>query len=360
MTTKITVKHMDSAISEAKKGAGYTKTNPLVGCILVKKGKVIAKGHHARYGMEHAESMALKIAGRKAAGATAFVTMEPCVGFYGKKTPPCSERLVEAGVEKVVIGMRDPNPKVSGKGIKFLREHGVKVEESGKEKQCSEINRPYLKCVKKGLPLVVIKAAITLDGNIAAWGGDSKWISSKESRRAVHELRTRHDAVLVGRKTVSADNPELNVRHVKGRDPLRVIVDGGLKISLKTKVAVKGTIIAVSEAVSEKKKAGFIKKGVLFLKVRRKGRGLDLKDLLSKLPALGVSSVLVEGGSGIITSLLKEKLADKIILFVAPKLCGSGVSLTGNLGIRKMNNAIQLKDVKYYLTGVDVVVEGNL
>ncbi len=352
-------KYIALAIKEALLGEGRTRTNPLVGCVLVKGGRVISRGFHAAFGKDHAEAMALKKAGKRARGATAYVTLEPCVWFSGKKTRPCAERLAEAGIKKVVIGMRDPNPKVSGKGIEFLRKRGVKVAESGQESACREINAPYIKCVSAGRPLVTIKAAVTLDGNIAASGGDSKWISCLESRRRVHGLRALNDAVMVGVNTVLADDPELSVRLVKGRNPVRIVVDPLLKTPLSAKIAGEGTIIAVSRKAGESRKRAFRNKGVILLTVKMKGGLLDLKDLMLKLPAYGISSVLAEGGSRILTGLMKEKLADKAVIFIAPKFCGRGLGLTGDIGIRKMKDSIKLKDVKYSISGDDILVEGR-
>ncbi len=357
---KTNTRYIELAVKEALRGEGYTKTNPLVGCVLVKGGKVISRGFHAAFGMEHAEAMALKKAGKKARGATAYVTLEPCVWFPGKKTGSCAKRLVEAGIKKAVIGMRDPNPKVSGKGIAFLKKNGLKVEESGRETECVKINEPYMKCVSQGRPLITVKAAVTLDGNIATSSGDSKWISCRESRRLVHRLRARCDAVMVGVNTVLADNPELSVRLVKGRNPIRIVVDPKLRTPLSAKLAGEGTIIAVSDKAGERKKNAFRNKGVVLITVRLKGGLLDLRELMSKLPAFGISSVLVEGGSGIITSLLKEKLADKAVIFIAPKFCGRGLSLTGELGIRRMEDALKLKEVKYSVSGEDIVVFGDI
>jgi diaminohydroxyphosphoribosylaminopyrimidine deaminase/5-amino-6-(5-phosphoribosylamino)uracil reductase len=315
------VEFMSEALALARKGLGRVSPNPMVGCVLVRKGSVVGRGWHARFGGPHAEAAALADAGRKAKGATAYVTLEPC--RHWGKTPPCTDALIRAGVRRVVAAMADPDERVAGKGFAALRAAGIRVERGLLEDEARELNRSYIVHRTLGRPYVVLKAAASLDGKIVSADGESKWITSPRARKEGRLLRSRADGVLVGINTVLADDPELTSRGA-GRDPVRIVLDTALRIPPKAKVLKPGgpmTVIATS--VRSPGKLARLKAGHLSLvQVRRNGRGVDLKDLLSKLHRMGISSLLVEGGSQVHSSFLDEGLVDEVRLFIAPKLLG--------------------------------------
>jgi len=294
---------MRLALAEAEKGRGRTHPNPAVGALVVRGGRVISRGHHEKAGLPHAEVNALREAGRDARGADVFVTLEPC--NHQGRTPPCTEALIAARVRRVFFGSTDPNPLVDGHGARRLRRAGVEVHGGILRTQCDASNEPWFKFITTGLPWVVLKAAITLDGKLATRTGDSKWISSEPARRLVHRWRNELDAVLVGAGTVRADNPRLTVRGIRGgRNPLRVVL---------------GTIPA----------------GALL--TRQPGESVaesgPLRPVLRRLARRGITSVLVEGGATVHGAFLRAKLWDELRLFVAPKIFGEdAISWAGFMG----------------------------
>jgi diaminohydroxyphosphoribosylaminopyrimidine deaminase/5-amino-6-(5-phosphoribosylamino)uracil reductase len=341
------------AIEVAKKGRGEVSPNPLVGCIIVKNDRIISAGYHKKFGEKHAEVNAIENAKENIAGSTLYVNLEPCSHFG--KTPPCVDRIIENKIKKVVIGTNDMNPLVSGKGIKKLKSAGVDVKVGVLENECVELNKFFFKYITKKIPYVTLKAAITLDGKIADSSGNSKWISSLESRRYVHQLRTSYDAVLVGKNTVGVDDPRLNVRLVEGRNPKKIIIDTDLSLSANHKVFLDnkdGDIYIITSKKSEKKKNKIRKleslnSRILFMKKDSPGR-IDLKSALKELGKNDISSILVEGGSQIYSSFVKEKLFDDIFLFMAPKFLGDGIPILDHIGIKNIKNALKLnvKDVE--------------
>ncbi len=355
--------YMGIAIRLARKGIGKTSPNPMVGAVIVSNGKIIGKGYHKRCGDHHAEINAIDSAKKKIKGSTFYITLEPC-SHYGR-TPPCVDALIQANPERVVVGSLDPNPEVNGKGVKVLISKGIKVDVGICESECRQLNEHYFKFVKTGMPYITVKYAQTLDGRIATKRGDSQWISSEESRRYVHYLRSINDGIMVGAGTVATDNPQLTVRHVKGKNPIRIIVDSKLRISIKSSVLTDDntplTLIAVTSGASDVKMSSVKKRGaeVLVVKKMRNGR-VSLKDLLIKLGKREIISVLVEGGSEIITSLLKANLVDKMIIPIAPKIIGKGLEAIGDLNINKINNAVRFSSFKTMKKGDDIIFEGTI
>ena len=355
--------YMGIAIRLARKGIGKTSPNPMVGAVIVAKGKIIGQGYHKRCGDHHAEINAINSAGKNIKGATFYITLEPC-SHYGR-TPPCIDALIQVDPERVVVGSLDPNPEVNGKGVKILRSKGITVDVGIRESECRQLNEHYFKFIKAGMPYITVKYAQTLDGRIATKSGDSQWISSEASRKYVHRLRSINDSIMVGAGTVAADNPQLTVRHVKGKNPFRIIVDSKLSISLKSSVLTDVhshlTIIATTSSASAVRMASVKKRGaeVWVVKKERNGR-VSLQDLLRDLGKREIMSVLVEGGSEIITSLLKANLVNKMIIPIAPKIIGKGLEAIGDLNINKINKAIRFSSFKTMKKGDDIIFEGTI
>jgi len=343
---------------ELAEGA-FTSPNPMVGCVIVKNSRIVGQGYHKRAGKPHAEIEALKKAGSKAKGATVYVTLEPCC-HYGK-TPPCTDAIIKAGVKKVVAAMYDPNPLVSGKGVKALRNAGIKVEVGVLGLEAARLNEAYIKKITSRKPFVVLKSAMSLDGKIATKTGDSKWISSKESRKLVHLLRGRCDAIMVGANTVIVDNPRLTSRIRGGRDPLRVIVDDSLKSPPSSNVFDEGNVlVATTKKASLKKKKALEKKGV---RVRVLGeKKVDLRKLVRILGKDGATSILIEGGGGLNASALEQKIVDKMLFFIAPKIIGGRDAKTpveGD-GVDQVSKSIKVREMNSIKIGSDTLIEAYL
>jgi diaminohydroxyphosphoribosylaminopyrimidine deaminase/5-amino-6-(5-phosphoribosylamino)uracil reductase len=355
---------MREAIRLARKGIGNTSPNPVVGAVIVRNGKVIGRGYHRKYGDWHAEINAIKDANNKNSnvkGATAYITLEPC-SHYGK-TPPCVDTLIKEKIRRVVVGTLDPNPSVNSKGIKTLRSKGIKVDVGILEDECRELNEHYFKFIKSGIPYVTVKYAQTLDGRIATKTGNSQWISSEALRKYVHRLRAKNDCIMVGVGTVIADDPQLTVRYAKGKNPLRVVVDSKLRISLRSSVLKDNnshlTTIATTSKAPSRKVTAVKNLGAEVLVVKKdKNGGVNLRDLLRELGKRGITSVMVEGGSDIITSLLKANLVDKMIILTAPKIMGKGLEAIGDLGVCKIKDTIKFSTFKTMKKGDDFVFEG--
>lgn len=348
---------MHRALVLARRGLGQTSPNPMVGAVVVKSGRIVGEGFHHRAGEEHAEVIAIKEAGKKARGALLFVNLEPC-SHYGR-TAPCVDAIFSAGVKKVYASVADPNPLVNGKGNGFLQRHKVKVEIGLLAEEARELNEVHFKVMQKKLPFVSLKFAQSLDGRIATKTYDSRWISSEPARRFAHFLRATHDAVLVGRRTVEADDPQLTVRMVKGRNPLRLVLDTEGKLNLSARLVRENndgkTVLLSGKA--EPANSG-LKGKVGFRQVPLKDGRLDLRAALEGVLAGGVMSVLVEGGSEVLTGFLKERLADKLYIVSAPMLIGEGVSAIGDLGIEKLPQAMRFERVRYKRLGDDILFSG--
>ncbi|RKH03913.1 bifunctional diaminohydroxyphosphoribosylaminopyrimidine deaminase/5-amino-6-(5-phosphoribosylamino)uracil reductase RibD [Corallococcus sp. CA053C] len=356
---------MRIALEEAAKGLGRTSPNPVVGAVLVKGGRIIARGHHKKAGTAHAEVVALEAAGSKARGADLYTTLEPC-DHYGR-TPPCSLAVLEAGVRRVFSASSDPNPLVSGKGLNRLKRGGVAVVTHVLQDEADALNRPFFKVMRTGLPWVTLKAAVTLDGKIAAPGGDSRWVTGEASRAWVHRLRDQVDAILVGANTVRMDDPQLTTRLPGGggKDPVRVVVDSHLKLSPGHTVfnqrSAARTVVATLEDPEGRRARRFLAQGVEVWHVRAKQDRVDLKAVLRRVAKEGLNHVLVEGGAGMYGTLLRERLADALALFLAPKLVGAGgLSWAGELGVKDMAQALAVKDLTVERVGEDVLLRALL
>jgi diaminohydroxyphosphoribosylaminopyrimidine deaminase/5-amino-6-(5-phosphoribosylamino)uracil reductase len=350
---------MRLAIREAEKGLGRTSPNPAVGAVLVKAGRVVARGHHARAGGPHAEASALAAAGTRARGADLYTTLEPC-DHHGR-TPPCSAAILAAGVRRVFVGSRDPNPLVDGKGIARLTAGGVEVERDVLRDACDALNAHWFRYITAHRPFVTLKAAVTLDGKLATRTGDSRWVTGAEARALVHRLRDRVDAVLVGAGTARADDPRLTTRLPGGggRDPIRVVLDTGLTLpgSLRLFRQRSAAPTIVAHAAKRVRELG---PRVELLKCRRGAGGVDLDDLLRRLGARGVTHLLVEGGAAVHGAFLRAGLVDRVALFVAPTLCGGdGRSWVGGAGVARMGDALRLRDLHVERIGADLLVTGE-
>jgi diaminohydroxyphosphoribosylaminopyrimidine deaminase/5-amino-6-(5-phosphoribosylamino)uracil reductase len=355
------IKYMKRALTLARKGIGKTSPNPAVGCVIVKSGAVIGEGWHRKAGGPHAEIHALEMAGAAARGADLYVTLEPCC--HTGKTPPCSDALIKAGVKRVVAGMKDPNPLVSGSGLDALERAGIDTTCGVLEDDCRAINLPFIKLITTGMPYVTYKCAMTLDGNIATITGESRWISCEESRKHVHKMRANMDAVMVGVDTVIADNPSLTVRHVRGRNPLRVIVDTRLRtpesfVVLSGKLSSK-TIIATTET-NPRVHRRYLKQGATIVVCDEFDGRVSMTDLLPKLGTMGVQSILLEGGSRLAGTMLQHGLIDELVFFVAPKIIGNNGFAPFTLqDITSMEQAINLTFTDVKRSGVDFIIHAR-
>ena len=349
--------YMSLALSLAEKGRGKVSPNPMVGAVVVRDGKVIGQGYHLKAGEDHAEVIALCEAGENAHGATLYVTLEPCC--HHGKTPPCIDAISRSGIRRVVSAMMDENPLVCGKGIAILREKNIEMVVGILEDRARKLNESYLKFITTGTPFVTLKLASTLDGRIADSRGKSKWITGTETRKRIHLWRSWSDALMVGIGTVLADDPELTVRETDGSSPLRVIVDSCLKTLPDAKVlADSNVIIAATDTADTARLTFFEKHGIEVWTLEAKDGKVSLLHLLQKLGKRNITSVFCEGGSLLATSLLKERLVDKMIFTIAPKILGSGIPAVRDLNIGGLDNAITLKDREIDLTGEDIIVIG--
>lgn len=352
---------MKRCLELALQGSGTVSPNPMVGSVIVHNGEIIGEGYHERYGAPHAEVRALASVADKQLlrHSTLYVNLEPCAHFG--KTPPCADLIVETAIPRVVIGCRDPNDAVAGKGIAKLLSSGVAVTEGVLEKEALKLNEAFIKSHTAGLPLVALKLGQTLDGKIATSLGASKWITGPEARREVHLLRSIFDAVVIGEATVRTDDPELTVRHCPGRNPLRVVLDRRLSLPAEAKIFGSGapTIVFASSSWEELPKAAVLRKrGVTVLFVNEHAGELDLRQVLEELHKRQVLSVLVEGGSRLSASFIREKLVDKIYMFIAPKLFGGdALSSFAPLGISMPEQALELRFEPPRFFGRDVLLE---
>lgn len=355
--------YMLHALDLAAQAAGRTSPNPMVGCVIVRNEGIVGEGFHKKAGTPHAEVYALRAAGDKTRGATAYVTLEPCSHFG--RTPPCADALIKAGIHRVVVAMVDPNPLVSGQGITRLREAGIQVDVGLKEAESKELNRGFLKAIQTGLPYVCYKSALTLDGKIASETGDSKWITNQASRAYVHRLRNQVDVIMVGSETVIQDNPALTSRIPGGRDPVRVIIDGELRIPLESAVfspsSTAPCIIATSLSAPDDKLN--LLKAFPNVEIWRYNtpRKIPLEKMLRDLVLRGWNNVLLEGGGGLAGALLQVQLIDELEFFYAPKLIGGkGPSPLSGLQIGRMSEAIPLEILECDLTTGDLRVRAKV
>lgn len=317
--------YMSQALELAKKGLGHTSPNPMVGCVVVKEGRVIAQGYHEKAGGYHAERNALLSCQEDPEGAELYVTLEPCC-HYGK-TPPCTEIILEKKIKKVYIGAMDPNPLVAGKGASILREHGVLVEEGILREECTKLNEVFFHYITKKRPFFIMKYAMTLDGKIAVSSGDSKWITKEEARQNVQLQRKACSGILAGIGTVLADDPMLNVRIEEGVNPVRIILDSKMRLPLdcniaKTASKIPTILVCKKEEILDWEKEESFKKAGIQLWIQEGKGEIDLFSLAKDLGAYGIDSVLIEGGGKIHGSFLKAGLVDKASIYLAPKIAG--------------------------------------
>lgn len=354
---------MRLALAEAAKGVGRTSPNPAVGAVLARGTEIVATGHHRRAGGRHAERAVLEPLNRMdLGGTTLYVNLEPCC-HYGA-TPPCTELILERGVRRVVASMSDPNPLVAGKGFGTLGEAGVTVESGLMETEARRLNEAYLTKISLGRPLVAVKMATTLDGRIADPDGASKWITGRKARAFVHHLRSMYDAVVIGAGTAVKDDPRLNVRLVRGRDPVRMCLDPQLDSVRRGARLVDSdggrTVYVCSPGRPRSKAELAISLGADVWEIPESGDGLDLEAFLTRAASEGLLSLLVEGGAATVTSLVRSRLVDKLYLFTAPKLMGGGLSWLGDAGLGGLAEAPALTDVKVKSIGDDILYCGYL
>jgi len=350
-------KYMAQALSLAEKGRGSVSPNPMVGAVVVREGVVVGRGYHRRAGEEHAEVAALREAGEKARGATLYVTLEPCC-HYGR-TPPCTDLIREKGVKRVVAAMRDENPVVCGRGFAILESSGIEVVVGVLEKEARRLNETYLKYITTGTPFVTLKLATTLDGRIADGRGKSRWITGPAARKMVHRMRAWSDAVMVGVGTVLVDDPSLNVRDVEGDDPLRVVVDSRLRTPSGARVlADANVILAVTDSADTERVRSFERMGGRVWTLESENGRVSLSALLKRLGEREVTSVFCEGGGTLAASLLRGKLADKVIFTVAPMILGSGKPAVDDMGVTDLGDAVRLDDRVIETLGEDMIVSG--
>lgn len=356
---------MRLAIREAKKGLGRTSPNPIVGAVVVDGGRVVGRGYHHRAGTPHAEVHALRDAGERTAAGCLYVTLEPC--NHTGRTPPCTRAILESGISRVVIGMADPNPGVAGNGAGFLREHGLTVVMGVLEDQCRQMNLPFIKHSTTGMPWVIVKAALSIDGKLATVTGHSEWITGEKARAAVHLLRDRVDAIMIGSRTASLDDPSLTARLSGGggRDPLRVVIDTELKMKtaakmLRQKSAAPTWIFCADDLKSKQRGKKLADAGAIIKKVERLADGhLSLRQVLGDLGGCQINSVLVEGGGSLHTSLINERLADEAYYFHAPVLLGNdGVASVQGFGAQSVSDGFRLHGVGYRRYGDDMLLHG--
>ena len=350
---------MREALRIAKNAEGRTSPNPMVGAVIVRDGKIIAEGWHRKAGTPHAEIHALNMAGELAKNSIMYVTLEPCSHFG--RTPPCANKIVESGIKKVFVAMKDLNPKVAGRGIEILRNAGIDVEVGLLENEAKKLNEVFLKWVTKKIPFVTAKFACSLDGKIATVGGESKWITSEESRKFSHHLRNIHDGIMVGIGTVLADNPNLTARIENGKNPVRIIIDSMARTPLESNVVRDGmakTIIAVTKKAPPEKISALKNLGIEIIETD--GEKVDLKFLMEELARREITSVLLEGGGTLHFSMLKKNLVDKVCAFIAPKIIGGQNALTAveGSGFEKLSDAVRLKNLSSEKIGEDILISG--
>lgn len=360
------IEYMQRAISLAKNGAGFVNPNPMVGCVIVKDGDIIGEGFHEYYGGLHAERNAIKNCKSNCNGATLYVTLEPCC--HHGKTPPCTDIIIEKGIKKVVIGLLDPNPLVNNKGVQILKNAGIEVISGVEENEIRELNKVFIKYIKTKRPYVLLKTAMTLDGKIASYTGDSKWITNEKSRNLVHKLRSEMMGIIVGIGTVKCDDPLLNSRlNENAHQPIRIIVDTKASISVDcqlvtTSTCISKTIIAHTKSAPKDKILLLNSLNVENLCCDELDNHVDINDLMNKLGEKGIDSLLLEGGASLNAAFLQANCIDEIYAFIAPKIIGGECSKSpiGGKGIELMKDAINLNNIVIDKIDDDILIKGNV
>ena len=355
---------MERALALAAQGQGYVEPNPMVGCVIAQGAEIIGEGYHRRFGHAHAEIEALRMAGRRAAGATLVVTLEPCC-HYGK-TPPCTRAIIESGIRRVVVAQADPFPQVSGGGLAELRAAGIEVQVGLLEDRARRLNAPYLKLLATGIPWIIAKWAMTLDGKTATRTGSSQWISGEESRRIVHQLRGRVDAIVVGRETALLDDPLLTARPPGPRVALRVVADthGSLPSAhqlVRTAREVP-VLVAVGPEVAQADRQRLMDAGCEVFVGRAASYHERLDELLREFGRRRMTNVLVEGGGRLLGSLMDARRIDEVHVFIAAKLVGGAAARTAiaGVGVEQMSQALELDGAEVQRLGNDIYVHGRL
>lgn len=355
--------YMQLALELANKGLGKVNPNPLVGAVVVRDGEIISTGYHEYYGGFHAERNALSKSDIDFTGATLYVNLEPCC-HYGK-TPPCTEIIIEKGIKRVVIGMVDPNPLIAYKGVEILKAAGIEVEVGVLENECEQLNKPFIHYITTKRPYMVLKYAMTLDGKIATVAGNSKWITNEKSRELVHHDRHRYNAIMVGVNTVIGDDPMLDCRIEGGINPIRIVCDTYLRMPLECQLTNTArdirTIIATSSQDRDLHES-FKSKGCELVVVGKKGGHLDLEELMDRLGAMKIDSILLEGGGTLNFSALESRLVNKVKAFVAPKIFGgaNAISPVGGEGIAQVAACFKLHNLKTSCIDGDILIEGEV
>lgn len=364
ITSDADEKYMALALELAEKGRGKVEPNPMVGAVLVKNGEIVGKGYHQVFGEAHAEIHAINEGKANCKGATLYVSMEPCA--HHGKTAPCVDAIIKSGITKVVTTVIDPNPITSGKGIHKLKEAGIEVTLGVMESQATRLNSPFFKLMQKGLPYVIVKWAMSLDGKIATQTGNSRWITSEESRTYVHKIRGQVDGILVGINTVLRDDPLLTCRLEGGRNPKRIIIDSNAALPLRSRILntihESEIIVAVNKNAQQERIEKLEQLGCTIIQTRDKSDRVDLKDLFRKLGEMKLTNILVEGGSRVITSMIEERLADKVIVFIAPIIIGGEDAKSPILGkgVDTVDEAVKINEITVKSFSHDIVIEGIL
>jgi len=363
MTSHLHEQFMHEALELARQGRGRVEPNPMVGCVIVKDGRVVGRGYHRSFGGDHAEVEALRDAGDDARGADVYVTLEPCA--HHGKTPPCTDALIRAEVKRVIIAMSDPFPEASGAGPKKLTEAGIEVEAGLLEEDARELNAPYVKFITRKQSYVIAKWAMSLDGKIATRTGDSRWISGEESRRLVHQMRNKVDAVMVGLGTVLKDDPQLTCRIPGGRNPRRIIVDGPAATPLTSQVVRSAreieTIIVTAESAPAERVQPLEEAGCGIIKLPAKNDRIRIADLLAETARRCLTNILVEGGAELLAAVFGERAVDEVRVFVAPVIIGGAGAYTpvAGPGVDEISQALRLRSVTSWRVGEDVLIEGR-
>ena len=355
--------YISLAMKLALKAKGMTSPNPMVGALVVKNGRIIGRGYHAKAGLAHAEVIALDQAGQKARGATLYVTLEPCAHFG--RTSPCVDRIIQSKVKKVIIGMIDPNPLNNGKGVGMLKNHKIKVEVGFLEDKLKAINAAFIKYITKSLPFITVKVAESLDGKIATRTGESKWITSDKSRDFAHGIRKNYDAIMVGVNTILRDNPKLDARFSQ-KQPNKIVIDSQLSTPQDANIFNgKSKVIIVtipSRPGQETENRKNLAQKARIMEVKEKFGQINLKDMCKKLARLEITSILVEGGGTLIGSLFDDGLVDKVLFFISPKIIGGKDALSSVMGkgISRIDRAVMLKNIRLRRFKEDILVEADV
>ncbi len=359
--------YMRLALKLAARGRGMTSPNPMVGAVLVKQDKIIGRGYHRGPGTPHAEVVALRLAGDKASGATLYTNLEPCCHIQ-KRTPPCAKTIIQHKVRKVVMAIRDPNPQVRGRGLRELKKAGVLVQEDVLVQEATQLNEVYIKYMTQKCPFVILKVAQSLDGKIATAGGESRWITSEQARTYTHRLRAQVDGVMVGIGTLLRDDPRLTVRigAKQTRQPFRIVVDSTLRIPLDAQIIQQPppgkTLIATTAQASQVRIRELERRGVKVLVTKEQEGRVDLADLMRLLGEMGMMTLMIEGGSELNASAIRQGIVDKVLFFITPRIIGGqdAKSSIGGVSPKHLSASIPVRDFKIKRIGPDLLLEGYM